>query len=138
VRSLPSSLSGFGFQEISVSITVVYFTDRTKCRTVLPFTLPLTLDGYFCCHPHCGSLVERNASRPAAYCDSLVERTASRPAAYCGSLVERTASRAAAYCGSLVERTASRAAAYCVCFPNQQLWTFYPAVTWPYESVFTV
>ena len=34
-----------GFQNISFSITIVYFTDRAKCKTVLLFTHPQTLDG---------------------------------------------------------------------------------------------
>jgi hypothetical protein len=49
--------SGFGFQEISFSLTAVYFTDRAKCKTVLPFTQIQTLDVDFCCHTRCGSLV---------------------------------------------------------------------------------
>jgi hypothetical protein len=50
--------SGFGFQKISFSITAVYFTDRAKCKTLLPFTHHQTLDGGFCCHTRCGSLVK--------------------------------------------------------------------------------
>jgi len=37
--------SGFRFQEISFSITVVYCKDRAKCKIVLLFTHPQTLDG---------------------------------------------------------------------------------------------
>jgi hypothetical protein len=34
----PWSLWGFGVQEITFSITAIYFTDRAKCRSVLRFT----------------------------------------------------------------------------------------------------
>jgi hypothetical protein len=52
--------SGSGFQEILVTITAVYFTDRMKCKIVLPFTHPQKLDGDFCRHTRRGSLVERD------------------------------------------------------------------------------
>ena len=59
--------SGFGFQEISVSITVVYFTDRAKCKTVLLFTHPQTLDGDFCCHTSVAVWYSVTALRAAVF-----------------------------------------------------------------------
>jgi len=37
-------------QVMSVSVSVVYFTDRAQSKTVLPIRHPLTLDVDFCCH----------------------------------------------------------------------------------------
>jgi len=60
-------------QVISVSISVVYFTDGAQYKTLLPFTHPQTLDGDFCCHTvrYSG---QRTALRPAAYSFRLTNR----------------------------------------------------------------
>ena len=57
----------------SVSIEVVYFTDRAQCKTLLSFIHPQTFDGYFCCHVVWYS-GPRTASCPAAYSVRLSNR----------------------------------------------------------------
>jgi hypothetical protein len=42
-------------QVLSVSTSVVYFTDRARCKSVLPFRHCQTPDVDFCCHTVCSS-----------------------------------------------------------------------------------